>query len=96
MTYMKLIFEPKLLRIIAIVCASLSLTGCTTAYEEQSYAKKECEELKLAARQQFANYGSNVDGSLDDNNNALGALFQSDENRKKSALRKTYSDRCKG
>ena len=95
MTNMKFIFGSKLFKIVAIVYASLSLTGCTTAYEEQSYAEKECEELKLVARQQFANYGSNINGSQDDNNNALGALFQSDENRQKSALRKNYQVNCK-
>ena len=95
MTNMKFIFGSKLFKIVAIVYASLSLTGCTTAYEEQSYAEKECEELKLVARQQFANYDFNINGSQDDNNNALGALFQSDENRQKSALRKNYQVNCK-
>jgi len=80
---------------MAIGCAGLSVTGCTTAYEEQSYAEKECEELRLFAREQFANSDSRIDGSLSDNNDAFGALFQSDENRQRSALRKNYLGRCK-
>ena len=95
MTYMKPIFGSKILTMMAVGCASLTLTSCTTAYEEQSYAEEECEELKRAARQKFANSGSYTYGSGSEKNNILATLFQSDENRQKTALRKNYLDRCK-
>lgn len=78
-------------------CASLSLAGCTTFHEEQTYAAKGCKELQQAAKQRFSkvnNFG-NIANTDNTQNDVFGALFQSDKSKQNSALRKNYKARCK-
>jgi len=87
----------KLAHFLLLCLMTSTMSACASNHNEQVYADKSCEIIRQMAREQFLNRKPNIYGSISDSNESndiLNTLFQSDENKEKSARKKSYAKKC--